>query len=82
MASIADEARTRPIRDRLPNAIRTVVEPAESAVIAGSHMFECGQVDFVPLPITPDSVDRLEAASTEEAVDAARQLAPTGSKPD
>ncbi len=72
---------TRPIRERWPNVIRTVVEPAESAVIAGrpagSHMIEGGGVGFVPSLITPDSYDRLDAVSTEEAFDAARQLAST-----
>ena len=69
----------RPIRERWPDVIRTVVEPAESAVIAGgaagSHMIEGGGVGFVPPLITPDSYDRLDAVSTEEACEAARRLA-------
>ena len=72
---------TRPIRERWPDVIRTVVEPAESAVIAGrpagSHMIEGGGVGFVPALITTDSYDRLDAVSTLEAFDAARQLAST-----
>jgi cysteine synthase A len=72
---------TRPIRDRWPNAIRTVVEPAESAVIAGrpagSHMIEGGGVGFVPSLITTASYDRLDAVSTGDAFDAARRLAST-----
>ncbi len=70
---------SRPIRERWPDVVRTVVEPAESAVIAGrtagSHMIEGGGVGFVPPLITPDSYDRLDAVSTEEAFDAARTLA-------
>ncbi len=70
---------SRPIRERWPDVIRTIVEPAESAVIAGrpagSHMIEGGGVGFVPPLITPDSYDRLDAVSTEEAFDAARTLA-------
>lgn len=71
----------RPIADRWPDVIRTVVEPAESAVIAGgpagSHMIEGGGVGFVPPLITPDSYDRLDAVSTEDAYEAARRLART-----
>lgn len=69
----------RPITERWPDVIRTVVEPAESAVIAGgtagSHMIEGGGVGFVPPLITPDSYDRLDAVSTAEACEAARVLA-------
>ncbi len=71
----------RPIRERWPDAIRTIVEPAESAVIAGrpagSHMIEGGGVGFVPPLITPDSYDRLDAVSTDDAFAAARELART-----
>lgn len=71
----------RPIRDRWPQAIRTVVEPAESAVIAGgpagSHHIEGGGVGFVPPLITPESYDRLDAVSTHDAFHAARTLART-----
>ncbi len=71
----------RPIRERWPEVIRTVVEPAESAVIAGhpagSHMIEGGGVGFIPPLITPDSYDRLDAVSTEDAFAAARALART-----
>ncbi len=63
------------------DVIRTVVEPAESAVIAGgpagSHRIEGGGVGFVPPLITPDSYDRLDAVSTHDACDAARILART-----
>lgn len=72
---------TRPIRERWASVIRTVVEPAESAVIsggaAGSHMIEGGGVGFVPALITPDSYDRVEAVSTADAFEAARTLALT-----
>ena len=71
----------RPIRERWPDTIRTIVEPAESAVIAGrpagSHMIEGGGVGFIPPLITPDSYDRLDAVSTEDAFTAARELART-----
>ncbi len=72
---------TRPIRDRWPNVVRTVVEPAESAVISGhppgTHRIEGGGVGFVPQLITPDSHDRIETVSTEEAFATARALART-----
>jgi cysteine synthase A len=72
---------TRPIQERWPSVIRTVVEPQESAVIAGgpagSHMIEGGGVGFVPSLITPASYDRLDAVSTPDAFTAARQLALT-----
>ncbi len=72
---------TRPIHERWGSVIRTVVEPAESAVIgggpAGSHMIEGGGVGFIPALITPDSYDRVEAVSTAEAFEAARTLALT-----
>lgn len=71
----------RPIRERWPGVIRTIVEPAESAVIAGlpagSHRIEGGGVGFIPPLITPDSFDRLDAVSTEDAFAAARTLART-----
>jgi cysteine synthase A len=71
----------RPIHERWPDAIRTIVEPAESAVIAGkpagSHMIEGGGVGFVPPLITPDSYDRLDAVSTADAFVTARELART-----
>jgi cysteine synthase A len=71
----------RPIRERWPDVIRTIVEPAESAVIAGgppgSHRIEGGGVGFVPPLITPGSYDRLDAVSTHDACDAARMLART-----
>lgn len=72
---------SRPIRERWPDVIRTIVEPAESAVIAGgpagSHHIEGGGVGFVPPLVTPDSYDRLDAVSTPDAFDAARELART-----
>ena len=71
----------RPIRGRWPDVIRTVVEPAESAVIAGHpagrHRIEGGGVGFIPPLITPDSYDRLDAVSTKDAFAAARDLART-----
>ncbi|MDX2378285.1 MAG: cysteine synthase family protein [Acidimicrobiia bacterium] len=72
---------SRPIRQRWPDVIRTIVEPAESAVIAGrpagTHMIEGGGVGFVPRLITPDSYDRLDAVSTADAFESARELART-----
>ncbi len=65
-------------KDRMALAM---IEPAESAVIAGqpagSHMIEGGGVGFVPPLITPDSYDRLDAVSTEDAFATARTLART-----
>ena len=70
---------SRPIRERWPDVVRTVVEPAESAVIsgrpAGTHRIEGGGVGFVPALITEDSYDRIEMVSTEDACESARQLA-------
>lgn len=72
---------SRPVKAAWPDAIRTVVEPAESAVIAGgtagSHMIEGGGVGFVPPLIAADTYDRLDAVSTEDAFAAARTLART-----
>ncbi len=71
----------RPIRERWPAVLGTVVEPAESAVIAGgpagSHQIEGGGVGFVPPLLAPGSYDRLDAVSTEDAFQAARDLART-----
>ncbi len=71
----------RPIRDRWPDVIRTVVEPTESAVISGNppgtHRIEGGGVGFVPRLITPDSHDRIEAVSSDEAFATARTVART-----
>lgn len=68
-----------PIKDRWPDLIRTIVEPAESAVIAGgdpgSHRIEGGGIGFVPKLITPDAYDRLDAVSTEDAMATAREVA-------
>ncbi len=72
---------SRPIRDRWPDVIRTVVEPTESAVISGNppgtHRIEGGGVGFVPRLITPDSHDRIEAVSSDEAFATARTVART-----
>lgn len=69
----------RPIAERWPGAIRTVVEPAESAVISGNppgtHRIEGGGVGFIPPLLTRDAYDRVEQVSTEEAFDTARRLA-------
>ncbi len=71
----------RPIRQRWPEVVGTVVEPAESAVIAGgpagSHHIEGGGAGFVPPLITPGSYDRLDSVSTDDAFQAARDLART-----
>ncbi len=70
-----------PIKKVWPDLIRTAVEPAESAVIAGgepgTHRIEGGGIGFVPKMITPDSYDRLDAVSTEDAFETARILART-----
>ena len=71
----------RPIRECWPAVIGTVVEPAESAVTAGgpagSHHIEGGGVGFVPPLLTPGSYDRVDAVSTADAFQAARDLART-----
>jgi cysteine synthase len=70
-----------PIKAVWPDLIRTVVEPAESAVIAGhrpgSHRIEGGGIGFVPKMITPDVYDRLDAVSTDDAFATARTVART-----
>jgi cysteine synthase A len=70
---------TTPLKEAWPEVIRTIVEPAESAVIAGrpagTHRIEGGGVGFVPKMITPDVYDRLDAVSTEDAFATARQVA-------
>ncbi len=70
-----------PMKDQWPGLIRTIVEPAESAVIAGgvagSHRIEGGGIGFVPRMITPDVYDRLDAVSSEDAFATARDLART-----
>ena len=71
----------RPVRERWPAVVRTVVEPAESAVLsgqpAGTHRIEGGGVGFVPPLLTPDSYDRIERVSTDDAFDTARRMART-----
>ena len=56
-----------PIKEAWPALIRTIVEPAESAVIAGdppgTHRIEGGGIGFVPKMITPDVYDRLDAVA-------------------
>ncbi|MGB0114086.1 MAG: cysteine synthase family protein [Ilumatobacteraceae bacterium] len=68
-----------PIKEVWPDLIRTVVEPAESAVIAGdapgTHRIEGGGIGFVPKLITPDVYDRLDAVSTDDAFATARDAA-------
>lgn len=70
-----------PIKEAWPDLIRTIVEPAESAVIAGnqpgSHRIEGGGIGFVPKLITPDIYDRLDAVSTDDAFATARIVART-----
>ena len=69
----------RPIHERWPDVVRTVVEPAESAVISGdppgTHRIEGGGVGFVPPLITDDAYDRIELVSTDDAFESARELA-------
>jgi cysteine synthase A len=70
-----------PLKDAWPDMIRTIVEPAESAVIsggsAGSHRIEGGGIGFVPKLITPGSYDRVDAVSTDDAFAMARDAART-----
>lgn len=70
-----------PIKEAWPGLIRTIVEPAESAVIAGdppgTHRIEGGGIGFVPKMITPDVYDRLDAVSTDDAFATARDAART-----
>ncbi len=70
-----------PIKATWPNLIRTIVEPVESAVIAGdepgTHRIEGGGIGFIPKMITPDVYDRLDAVSTEDAFATAREVART-----
>jgi cysteine synthase A len=70
-----------PIKEAWPALIRTIVEPAESAVIAGdppgTHRIEGGGIGFVPKMITPDVYDRLDAVSTDDAFATARDAART-----
>jgi cysteine synthase A len=70
-----------PIKAAWPDLIRTIVEPAESAVIAGgppgTHRIEGGGIGFVPKMITPDVYDRLDAVTTDDAFAMAREAART-----
>jgi cysteine synthase A len=70
---------TTAIRERWPDVLRVIVEPDESAVVSGrppgTHRIEGGGVGFVPPLITPDSFDRVETVSTEEAMATAREMA-------
>jgi cysteine synthase A len=70
-----------PIKAVWPDLIRTIVEPAESAVIAGgsagAHRIEGGGIGFVPKLITADAYDRLDAVSTDDAFETARVVART-----
>lgn len=72
---------TEPIKNAWPDVIRTIVEPAESAVIAGqpagTHGIEGGGVGFITPLITPDVYDRLDSVSTEDAFATAREIALT-----
>jgi len=72
---------TESIKNVWPDVIRTIVEPAESAVIAGHpaglHRIEGGGIGYVPPLITSDVYDRLDAVSTEDAFATAREVART-----
>ncbi len=72
---------TEALRTRWPEMSRVIVEPAESAVIAGNppgtHRIEGGGVGFIPPHITPDTYDRTEAVSTADASAMARMAART-----
>jgi len=70
----------RPVKERWPDVIRTVVEPAESPVIAGgepgTHRIEGGGIGYVTQFIElADSYDRTASVSSEEAFETARQVA-------
>jgi cysteine synthase len=70
---------TDALRAAWPELIRVVVEPAESAVVAGgptgTHRIEGGGVGFIPPHLTPDTYDRTDAVSTHDAFAMARQAA-------
>jgi cysteine synthase A len=70
-----------PIKEVWPDLTRIIVEPAESAVIAGAqpgtHRIEGGGIGFIPKMITPDVYDRLDAVSTEDAFATALEVART-----
>jgi cysteine synthase A len=70
---------TGALKARWPELVRVVVEPAESAVIAGgpagTHRIEGGGAGFVPPLLMPDSYERTDAVSTEEAFAMARAAA-------
>jgi cysteine synthase A len=70
---------TTAIRERWPDLLRVIVEPDESAVVSGrppgTHRIEGGGVGFVPPLVTPNSYDRVETVSTEEAMATARAMA-------
>jgi len=72
---------TTAIKKAWPGVIRTIVEPAESAVIAGNppgtHRIEGGGAGFVPPMLTPDLYDRTDAVSSEDAYATAREIART-----
>lgn len=67
------------LRQRWPDVVRMIVEPAESAVIGGgevgTHRIEGGGVGFVPPHITPDTFDRTDSVSTADAFAMARLAA-------
>ena len=70
---------TGALRERWPTMLRVVVEPEESAVVAGrpagTHRIEGGGVGFVPPLLTPDTYDRTDAVSTADAFAMARRVA-------
>lgn len=72
---------TKPLKERWPHLVRTIVEPAESSVIAGgeagTHRIEGGGVGFIPQLITDDVFDRTDAVSSDDAFEAARTLSRT-----
>jgi cysteine synthase A len=67
------------LRARWAGMVRVAVEPAESAVIsgepAGTHRIEGGGVGFVPPHLTPETYDRVEMVSTDDAFAMARRAA-------
>jgi len=70
---------TRALRARLPDLLRIVVEPAESAVLsggsAGTHRIEGGGIGSVPPLLRRDDWDAVESVSTADAFAMARRAA-------
>ena len=70
---------TRELRAALPELLRVVVEPAESAVLsggeAGTHRIEGGGTGFWPPQLERDAFDEVLTVSSEDAFAMARRAA-------